>query len=46
VASDLLFTGTVRSIALVERTALPPNPTNATGDQLLTDGRIAVLQID
>jgi hypothetical protein len=46
VVSDLLFTGAVHAIALVERTGLPQNPTNATGDQLLTDGRIAVLQID
>jgi hypothetical protein len=46
VASDLLFTGAVHSIALVERTNLPQNPTNATGDPLVTDGRIAVLEID
>jgi len=46
VVSDLLFTGSVRSIALVERAGIPPNTTNATGDQLITDGRIAVLQID
>ena len=46
VVSDLLFTGAVHSIALVERTGLPQNPTNATGDELITDGRIAVLQID
>jgi hypothetical protein len=46
VVADLLFASAVRSIALVERTGLPQNPTNATGDPLLTDGRIAVLQID
>jgi hypothetical protein len=43
VVSDLLFTGMIRSIALVERPAIPKNATNATGDALQTDGSMAVL---
>jgi hypothetical protein len=43
VVNDLLFTGTVRSIALVDRPDIPRNSTNATGDSLKTDGSMAVL---
>ncbi|HEX4274664.1 MAG TPA: LssY C-terminal domain-containing protein [Bryobacteraceae bacterium] len=43
VVNDLLFTGMVRSIALVERPGIPQNATNATGDSLRTDGSMAVL---
>ena len=43
VVNDLLFTGMVRSIALVARPAIPQNATNATGDRLETDGSMAVL---
>jgi len=43
VVSDLLFTGEVESIGLVERPAVPREGSNATGDKLLTDGRMAVL---
>lgn len=43
VVNDLLFTGMVRSIALVERPAIPRDATNATGDALHTDGSMAVL---
>lgn len=43
VVNDLLFTGMVRSIALVARPAIPQNATNATGDAIETDGRMAVL---
>jgi hypothetical protein len=44
VVEDLLFTGLVRGVSLVDRTGLPKNPTNATGDALITDGRINVLE--
>jgi len=44
VVNDLLFTGRVRAIALVGRTGMPRNPYNATGDKLITDGRMAVLE--
>ncbi len=43
VVSDLLFTGRVKSIALIGRPAVPADATNATGDRLETDGRMAVL---
>ncbi len=43
VVEDLLFTGAVRSLALVDRPVIPENATNATGDVLQTDGRMAVV---
>jgi hypothetical protein len=43
VVSDLLSNGAVRSLALVDRPDLPMNASNATGDPLRTDGRMAVL---
>ena len=43
VVSDLLFTGLVRSLALVDRPEVPTESSNATGDTLTTDGRMAVL---
>jgi LssY C-terminus len=44
VVNDLLFTGTVHGVALVERNNIPQNASNATGDKLLTDGKMAVLE--
>ena len=43
VVSDLLFTGKVQSLALVERATVPKKSRNATGDAIETDGRMAVL---
>jgi hypothetical protein len=43
VVDDLLFTGRVQRFDLVERPAVPRQGRNATGDNLETDGRIAVL---
>jgi len=43
VVSDLLFTGTVRGLSLVQRAGWPQNMFNATGDALLTDGAMAVI---
>jgi hypothetical protein len=43
VVNDLLFTGLIRSIALVDRPDIPQNATNATGDSMKTDGAMAVL---
>jgi hypothetical protein len=43
VVNDLLLTGRVRSLALVDRPEVPKKSHNATGDELLTDGRMAVL---
>ena len=43
VVNDLLFTGRVRSVALVDRPAVPQHGENATGDNVETDGKMAVL---
>ena len=43
VVNDLLFTKLVDGLALVERPDVPTNLTNATGDQLETDGKMAVV---
>jgi hypothetical protein len=45
VTNDLIFAHCVKAIALVDRKNLPPDPSNATGDKLITDGKIAVLQL-
>jgi hypothetical protein len=34
----------VYGIALVERNNIPQNASNATGDKLVTDGKMAVLE--
>lgn len=44
VTNDLLFTGLVHGVALVERTNIPHDASNATGDKLVTDGKMAVLE--
>ncbi len=43
VVNDLLLTGLVRGLSLVDRTGLPQDMFNATGDALKTDGGMAVL---
>ena len=43
VVNDLIFTGRVQSLALVDRPDVPQHDRNATGDNLETDGKIAVL---
>jgi len=43
VVNDLLLTGTVKSIVMVDRPAVPRESANATGDKLLTDGQMAVV---
>ena len=43
VVSDLTFTGRVKGLALVERPSVPKQSRNATGDDLVTDGRMAVV---
>ena len=44
VVNDLLFTNRVHAIALVDRTGIPQDASNATGDKLITDGKMAVLE--
>ena len=43
VVSDLLFTGLVRGLSLVDRPDVPTKLFNATGDALETDGKMAVI---
>jgi len=43
VVNDLLFTGLVRGLSLIERPDVPKNLFNATGDALETDGMMAAL---
>lgn len=44
VVTDIVFTRLARAFALVPRQAVPKNASNATGDKLITDGRMAVLE--
>ncbi|MFL6451729.1 MAG: LssY C-terminal domain-containing protein [Bryobacteraceae bacterium] len=44
VVNDLVFTGTVHGVALVDRNNIPKDASNATGDKLITDGKMAVLE--
>ncbi len=44
VTNDLLFTGKVRGVTLVARPDIPTHFRNATGDDVVTDARIAVIQ--
>jgi hypothetical protein len=44
VVNDLLFTKRVRALALVDRAGIPQDISNATGDKLQTDDKMAVLQ--
>lgn len=44
VVNDLLVTGMVRGLSLVDRAGLPQDMSNATGDALITDGALAVIR--
>ena len=43
---DLILTGCVDSMTLVDRPWVPRDAFNATGDALITDGRIAVVRLN
>ena len=43
VVTDLIFTGMVKSVAMVDRPEVPTTVQNATGDTLKTDGAMAVV---
>ncbi|MBI4873415.1 MAG: LssY C-terminal domain-containing protein [Acidobacteria bacterium] len=43
VVNDLIFGGRVQGLALIGRPAVPRETKNATGDEVKTDGRVAVL---
>lgn len=45
VVSDLTYTGKVRTVYYVDRPAVPKQLSNATGDTLTTDGRMAVIAL-
>jgi LssY C-terminus len=45
IENDLLFTGLVAAAGLMDRPAAPHAFQNATGDQLRTDGKIALLRL-
>ena len=46
VVNDFLLTGMVKGLALVPRPAAPREGMNATGDQIRTDGAMAVLLVE
>jgi opacity protein-like surface antigen len=46
VVNDLIFTGCVSGVQLVTRPWIPKDAKNGTGEDLITDGRIAVLQLN
>ena len=46
VVNDLIFTGCVTHVQLVARSWIPKDAKNGTGEDLITDGRIAVLQLN
>lgn len=45
VATDLLFAGTGTAYADVDRPAAPRKLSNATGDTIVTDGKISIVQL-
>ena len=45
IQSDLLFAGTARAFANVDRPAAPRHASNATGDVLITDGKMGVVDL-
>jgi opacity protein-like surface antigen len=46
VVNDFIYTGCVSNVQLVKRPWLPKDAKNGTGEDLITDGRIAVLQLN
>ena len=44
VANDMLFTGRVQALALIDRPGIPKDISNATGDHLKTDNKMTVLE--
>jgi hypothetical protein len=45
VVDDLTFTGLAKQVDIIGRPSVPIESTNATGDRMVTDGKIAVLSI-
>ncbi|HEX4170715.1 MAG TPA: LssY C-terminal domain-containing protein [Bryobacteraceae bacterium] len=44
VTNDVLFTGTVAGVSLVDRANIPKDISNATGDRLQTDDKVSVIE--
>ncbi|HLH01254.1 MAG TPA: LssY C-terminal domain-containing protein [Bryobacteraceae bacterium] len=44
VTNDLVFTGMVQAVSLIDRTNVPKGISNATGDKLQTDDKIAAIE--
>jgi hypothetical protein len=45
IESDLLFVGTATAYADVDRPAAPRQAANATGDAIVTDGKMSVVEL-
>jgi hypothetical protein len=45
VLNDLMFSGKGIACAMVDRSAVPPKMRNATGEDMFTDGRVAVVKL-
>jgi len=45
IETDLLYSGTATSYALVDRPHAPKKTANATGDELLTDGQLSIIEL-
>lgn len=45
IQSDLLYAGTARAYTNIDRPAAPRNAANATGDVLITDGKMGVVEL-
>lgn len=45
VANDLAFSGYLSAFSLVPRSNVPKNISNATGDELITDEKMAIMQL-
>jgi len=46
VVNDFIYTGCVSSVQLVARPWVPKDAKNGTGEELITDGKVAVLQLN
>jgi hypothetical protein len=45
IETDLLYSGTATAYALVDRPHVPKKTANATGDELLTDGQLSIVEL-
>jgi hypothetical protein len=45
VTNDIIFSGYVSAASMIPRTDVPPNISNATGDKLITDGKMSAMEL-